>query len=117
MTVLCAGLAACGKSSGDNYKVHFKTLRQDTTPAEGFRVDAWVKGRGEMKTKVTDANGMAEFDDLPKPDATHQLNTVLHYYLGKKDKSREITYPYIESDAARLKDTQYIPNTATPEPK
>lgn len=106
-----------GCKKGDNYKVYFKALRQNTAPAVGFRVDAWVKGKSEAKTVVTGADGMANFTDLPKPDATHQLVTVLHYYAGKRDDSREITYPYIESDAERLKDTQYIPNTVTPEPQ
>ena len=66
---------------------------------------------------MTDANGMVEFDDLPTPDTTHQLNTILTYYNGKKDQSREIAYPFIASDATRLKDTQYIPNNATPDPQ
>lgn len=109
--------SACGKKSGNNYKVFFKALRQNTQPASGFKVDAWVKGRSEPQTKVTNADGMIEWDDLPTPDTTHQLNTVLHYYIGKKDQSREIAYPFIESDAARLKDTQYIPNNATPDPQ
>ena len=109
--------SGCAKKSGNNYKVAFKALRQNTQAANGFRVDAWVKGKSEPATKVTNSAGMAEWDDLPVPDATHQLNTVLHYYMGKKDQSREIAYPFIQSDAARLKDTQYIPNNATPEPQ
>jgi len=108
--------SGCRKTNVNHYNVLFKALRQNTLPAAGFRVDAWVKGRSEPKTKPTDSNGMATFDDLPAPDATHQLNTVLHYFMGKKDQSREIAYPFIESDAERLKDTQYIPNNAMPDP-
>ena len=109
--------SACGK--GDHYKVTFKALRQNTQPASGFKVDAWIKGKSEndKRTKVTDASGIAQFDDLAQPDVTHPLVTVLHYYNGAKDNSRQITYPYIDSDRERLKDTQYIPNDATPEPK
>lgn len=113
--------SGCKKSdvsaSGNSYKVSFKALRQNTQPAVGFRVDAWVKGKSEAQTKITDANGMVEYNDLPTPDTTHQLNTVLHYYMKNRDQSREIAYPFIESDALRLKDTQYIPNNATPEPE
>lgn len=102
---------------GNNYKVHFKVLRQNQSPAEGFRVDMSVKGKSTAVITVkTDVNGMAEFDTLPTPDVTHPLMGVLHYYNGKNDDAREITYPFIQSDAKRLKDTQYIPNKATPEP-
>jgi hypothetical protein len=111
-----AGLPAC-KKSGNNYRVNFKVLRQNTLPAEGFRVDLWVQGKSEPRTKPTDAKGMVVFDDLPTPDAQHQLNAILHYYNGKKDQSREISYPFIPSDAKRLNDTQYSPNNATPEPE
>ncbi|MCG3205060.1 MAG: hypothetical protein KCHDKBKB_01777 [Elusimicrobia bacterium] len=103
--------------SGNHYKVTFKALRQNTEPAVGFRVEAWVKGKSEPQTKTTNVDGIVEWNDLPTPDATHQLNTVLHYYMKKKDQSREISYPFIESDATRLKDTQYIPNNATPDPQ
>jgi hypothetical protein len=102
---------------GNNYKVHFKVLRQNQSPAEGFRVDMSVKGKStEVVTVKTDAMGMAEFTNLPTPDSKHPLQGVLHYYNGKEDDPREITYPFIESDAKRLKDTQYIPNKVTPEP-
>lgn len=107
---------AC-KKNANGYKVHFKVLRQSSEPAAGFKVDAWVQGKSEPKTIVTDAAGMAEFTDLPFPDTKNQLAATLHYYKGKKDQSREIVYPFIPSDAERLKDTQYIPNTATPDPQ
>ena len=87
----------------------------DQQPTVGFKVDAWVKGKSEAVTKTTDAAGLVTFDALPFPDMTHQLVAVLHYYRGKEDDPREIDYPFIDSDAYRLKDTQYIPNTATPE--
>ncbi len=109
--------SGCGKKNENNYLVNFKTLRQNQNPAEGFRVDAWVEGKSEPKTLVTNAEGIAQFTDLPKPDAQHHLNTVLHYYTGKADQERAIDYPFIPSDAERLKDTQYIPNNATPDPQ
>ena len=74
----------------------------------------WVKGKGEKVTVKTDARGLARFESLPFPDATHHLNAVLHYFRGANDDEREIDYPFIEGDAYRLKDTQYIPNNATP---
>jgi hypothetical protein len=101
---------------GNQYKVSFKVLRQNTDPAPGFKVDLWVIGKSEPRTFTTNEAGMIEVTDLPFPDAKNQLAAVLHYYTGKNDQEREITYPYIQSDAFRLKDTQYIPNTATPEP-
>lgn len=120
-TLTAADLAAMaeavptgGPREGNNYKFFFLVLRQDQRPAAGFKVDAWVKGKSEPKTIVTDEAGLARFEDLPFPDAKHPLETILHYNAGKGDTDREITYPYIESDAYRLKDIQYIPNTATP---
>lgn len=113
---LAAAVPNEGPREGNNYKVFVKILRQNQAPAEGFKVDAWVKNKGEKVTLVTDADGIAKFENLPFPDATHPLSAVFHYYNNGKDQSRDITYPYIESDAYRLKDTQYIPNTATAEP-
>jgi hypothetical protein len=111
-------LVGCGKSrTGNHYKVTFKVLRQNTQPAAGFRVDMSVKGKSEPKTKMTNDAGIAQFDDLAFPDKKNPLMGAVHYYNGKRDDTREITYPYIESDAFRLKDTQYIPNDATPDPK
>ena len=110
-------LSGCRKKNENNYVVNFKTLRQNQKPAEGFRVDAWVEGKSEPRTLITNAEGMAPFTDLPKPDVQHHLNTVLHYYTGKADQERSIDYPFIPSDAERLKDTQYIPNNATPGPQ
>jgi len=110
-------MSGCRKDNGNHYKVYFKTLRENTQPAQGFSVDAWVKGKSERETKVTGSDGMANFDDLPTPDSKHQLNTVLHYFVHGKDESREIAYPFITSDAERLKDTQYIPNGATYSPQ
>ena len=81
----------------------------------GFKVDMSIKGQATPITQVTNESGLAQFDDLPYPDAKHPLMGALHYNTGKGDDPREITYPFIEGDAYRLKDTQYIPNTATPE--
>lgn len=106
-----------GPRTGNNYKVFYLALRQDQSPAAGFRVDAWVAGKSEPKTVRTNKAGLAIFDDLPFPDATHRLNTVLHTYTGAGESTREIAYPYLQTDAYRLKDTQYVPNTVTPEPQ
>jgi hypothetical protein len=120
-TVDLAGLANAvpntGPRTGNNYKVFLLALRQNQQPAVGFRVDMTVKGKGETVTLKTNEAGLVKFESLPFPDAKHPLIGVLHYYNGAEDQSREITYPYIEGDAYRLKDTQYIPNTVTPEPQ
>ena len=116
LTAMANAVPSEGPREGNAYKVFFLALRQDQAPAAGFRVDAWVKGKSEPKTVKTDERGLAAFEDLPFPGARNQLVAVLHYYRGGQDQSREITYPYIEGDAYRLKDIQYIPNDATPEP-
>lgn len=116
LTAMADGVPATGPREGNNYKLFFLALRQDQSPAVDFRVEAWVKGKSEPATQKTDASGLVVFDSLPFPDAKHPLNTVLHYYKGSEDQPREITYPYVEGDAYRLKDTQYIPNTVTPQP-
>ena len=108
------GFTGCSKN---HYKFTFKVLHENTQPADGFMVDAWVKGKCEPKTIKTGPDGIAEFTDLPMPDTMHQVVSVLHYYNGAKDGARKITYPYLESDAVRMKDTQYIPNPATPNPQ
>src|SRR5258706_15597057 len=110
LMLLSIFFSGCGNKSSNHYHVHFKTLRQNTQPAVGFNVDAWVKGKSEPETKATGADGIVVFDDLPTPDTQHQLVAILHYYNGKVDGKREIVYPFIPSDAERLKDTQYIPN-------
>jgi hypothetical protein len=117
LSVLANAVPNSGPKTGNNYKFFFKALRQSAEPAVGFRVDAWVKGKSEPKTVRTDDNGIVKFDDLPFPDATHRLNVSLHYFKGKVDDAREIEYPFLETDAYRLKDTQYIPNTVTPDPQ
>lgn len=117
LTALANAVPSTGPRTGNNYKVFFLVLRQNQRPASGFKVDMWVKGKSEPKTKATNEAGLVQFDGLPFPDAKHQLMAVLHYYSGKTDGAREIAYPYIESDAYRLKDTQYIPNNATPDPQ
>jgi hypothetical protein len=114
--LLCLNLMSGCKKGGDGYKVHYKVLRQNTQPGEGFRVDAWVKGKSQPTTLKTDSKGMAEFTGLPFPSSTNPLMTNLHYFNGDEDGAREITYPFLESDAKQLKDTQYIPNNSTPEP-
>jgi hypothetical protein len=110
-----AVLGGCGPRN--NYDVKVTVLRQNQQPAVGFRVDAHVKNRSTPVTVLTDAQGVAHFKHLPAPDKQNQLVTVVHYFKGTNDGEREITYPFIESDAKRLKDTQYIPNNATPEPQ
>jgi hypothetical protein len=112
---LADAVSQSGPREGNNYKVFFKVLRQNQQPAAGFEIDAWVKGKSEPKTVVTDEDGIAIFPDLPFPETRNQLMAVFRYFNGKQDASREITYPYIDSDAYRLKDTQYIPNAATAE--
>jgi ribosomal protein S6E (S10) len=118
--ILLAGVLAIVSLSGcgskNNYEVKITVLRQNQQPAVGFKVDAHVTGRSEPATKLTDEKGIAHFDDLPAPDKSHPLVSVVHYYRGQNDGEREITYPFIESDAKRLKDTQYIPNDSTPDP-
>jgi hypothetical protein len=116
LSVLANAVPTTGPRTGNNYKFFFKALRQSAEPAVGFKVDAWVKGLSEPKTIRTDKNGIVKFEDLPFPDATHHLNMVLHYYKGQTDDAREIDYPYLETDAYRVKDTQYVPNTVTPDP-
>jgi hypothetical protein len=106
-----------GPRDGNAYQVFFLVFRQDQRPAAGFPIDVWVKGKGEKKTIRTDNAGLATVSDLPFPDAKHPLEAVLHYFKGNQDQEREITYPFIESDAYRLKDVQYIPNTVTPDPQ
>src|SRR4051812_26309745 len=100
--LLCLTLIAGGCKKG-GYQVHYKVLRQNTQPGEGFRVDAWVKGKSEPVTLKTDAKGMAEFTGLPFPSSVNPLMTNLHYYNGDEDGAREITYPFLESDAKQLK--------------
>jgi hypothetical protein len=117
MTAMADAVPKTGPKEGNNYKVFFLALRSDQSPAVGFRVDAWVTKKSEPLTLKTNESGLVIFENLPFPDSKHPLNTVLHYYKGAEDQAREITYPFIESDAYRLKDTQYIPNTATPEPQ
>lgn len=102
------------KKKGYDYRLEYKVLRQNTQPAAGFNVDVWVKGKSEPRTFVTDSAGMIKLNDLPTPDIQHQLVTALHYCNGKNEDKRQIAYPFITSDSERLKDTQYIPNNATP---
>lgn len=104
-----------GPREGNHYKLFLK-MQQTNSPAVGFKVDAWVKGKSEPVTLVTDENGIVIFENLPFPETNHQVNATFHYYRGKRDQSREIAYPFVEGDAYRMKDTQYIPNDATPEP-
>jgi hypothetical protein len=80
-------------------------------------VEAWVKGKGEPKILKTDKNGIAKFTDLPFPDAKQRLNISFHYYKGTMDQTRSIEYPYLDTDAYRMKDTQYIPENDTPDPQ
>jgi hypothetical protein len=116
LAVLADAVPKTGPREGNNYKFFFKVLRQSAAPAVGFKVDAWVKGKSEPVTLRTDENGIVKFESLPFPDASSKLNVSLHYYKGQTDDAREIEYPYLETDAYRLKDTQYIPNTVTPDP-
>jgi hypothetical protein len=108
-------LGACGRRN--HYDVKVTVLRQNQQPAVGFRVSAHVTNRSTPVTIETDAKGVAHFDSLPTPDKQNPLVAVVHYYRGPNDADRDITYPFIESDAKRLTDTQYIPNDATPEPQ
>jgi hypothetical protein len=116
LSVLANAVPNTGPKSGNNYKFFFKALRQNAEPAVNFKVDAWVKGLSQPETIRTDKNGIVKFEDLPFPDAAHHLNVSLHYYKGSIDDAREIDYPYLDTDGYRLKDTQYVPNTATPDP-
>lgn len=115
LAALAAAVPTTGPRTGNNYKVFFQVIRQNQEPAPGFKIAAWVKDKSEPVTVVTDASGLATFS-LPYPDSRHRLNAVFHYYRNGKDQARDVDYPYIESDAYRLKDTQTIPNDATPEP-
>jgi hypothetical protein len=119
LSVLAAEVPATGPREGNNYKVFLKVLRgtPSTPPAAGFKVEAWVKGKGEPKTITTDKNGIAIFSDLPFPDPKQNLNIAFHYYKGKVDQTRSISYPYLDTDAYRMKDTQYIPENVTPDPQ
>lgn len=115
LIALANSVPSTGPRTGNNYKVFMLVLRQNQSPAAGFRVDMSVKGKGAPITVVTNESGLAQFDNLPFPEAKQPLMGVVHYFNGQKDASREITYPYLDSDAYRLKDTQYIPNMATPD--
>lgn len=114
-TLSLVALGACGPRN--NYDVKVTVLRQNQQPAVGFRVTAHVTNRSTPQTIATDAKGVAHFDTLPTPDKQNPVVAVVHYYRGPDDAERDITYPFIESDAKRLTDTQYIPNDATPEPQ
>lgn len=118
LAVLAAAVPTSGPREGNNYKVFAKVLRgvPGTPPAPGFKVEAWVKGKSEPTTLVTDKNGIVKFTDLPFPDAKQRLNITFRYYKNDKDVSRSIEYPYLDTDAYRLKDTQYIPDNVTPDP-
>lgn len=116
LSALANAVPQDGLREGNNYKVFFLALHQNQKPAVGFKVDVWVKGKSEPVTVRTNEQGLAQFDSLPFPEAKNKLEAVLHYYKGAEDQPREITYPYIVSDAYRLKDVQYIPNTVTPDP-
>lgn len=105
-----------GPREGNNYKVFFLVLHQNQAPAKGFRVTMAVKGKGQPVTVATNEQGLAQFDNLPFPDVKNPLMASLAYASGKNADPREFTYPYLETDAYRLKDIQYIPNTATPDP-
>ncbi len=113
LTEMANAVPSTGPREGNNYKVFMLVLRQNQAPAVNFKVDMAIKGKSQPKTIRTDESGLAKFEDLPYPDAKHPLEGVLHYYKGAEDQPREINYPFIEGDAYRLKDTQYIPNTVT----
>ena len=116
LSALANSVPNSGPREGNNYKVFILVLHNDQTPAPGFKVDMWVKGKSEPKTAVTGANGLATFTDLPFPDVKHHLNAIIHYFRKPgNDDAREIDYPYLDTDAYRLKDSQDIPNTATPQ--
>ena len=115
LSAMADAVPKTGPREGNNYKVFFLVLRQNQAPAAGFHVDMHVKGKSEPKTYTTDQSGLIKADDLPFPGMKNQLVAVLHYFSGKEDQPREIVYPFIESDAYRLKDIQYIPNTVTPD--
>jgi len=115
LTEMANTVPSTGPREGNDYKVFMLVLRQNQAPAVNFKVDMGVKGKGAPKTIRTDESGLAKFEDLPFPDAKHPLQGVVHYYKGAEDQPREIDYPFIEGDAYRLKDTQYIPNTVTPD--
>lgn len=117
LTTMANAVPNTGPREGNNYKVFFLVLRQNTSPAANFKVDFWVKGKSEPKTYRTNESGFLKVEDLPYPDVKHHLNAVLHYYKGKNDQPREIDYPFLDTDAYRLKDSQYIPNTVTPDPQ
>ncbi len=107
------GFSGCKKKS---YEYTMKVLRENTQPAQGFLITAWVEGKSEPVSKKTGPDGIAFFNDLPFPDTKNRLNGTVRYYDTKgNDRSRSIAYPFIPSDATRLKDTQYIPNTAAAE--
>ena len=116
LSAMANAVPSTGPREGNNYKVFLLVLRWDQRPAVGFKVDAWVKGKSEAKTLVTNESGLVTFTDLPFPDQKHPLEAAFHYYKGQDDQTREITYPFIETDAYRLKDIQDIPNTATADP-
>ncbi len=119
LNALVAQVPTDGPREGNNYKVFVKVLRgtPSTPAAVGFNVDAWVKGKSEPVTQVTDKFGVARFENLPFPDAKQRLNIAFRYYKGQMDQTRAIEYPYLDTDAYRMKDTQYIPENVTPEPQ
>ncbi len=114
LAAMANAVPSTGPREGNNYKVFFLVLRQDQRPAVGFEVYMNVKGKSAPLMVVTNESGLAQFDNLPFPDAKHPLMASLHYYKGAEDQPREITYPFLQTDAYRLKDIQYIPNTVTP---
>ena len=117
LTAMANAVPNSGPREGNHYKVFFLVLRQNASPAANFKVDFWVKGKSEPKTYRTNESGFLKVEDLPYPDVKHHLNATLHYYKGKNDQPLEIDYPFLETDAYRLKDAQYIPNTVTPDPQ
>ncbi|MBV9080933.1 MAG: hypothetical protein JO102_07435 [Elusimicrobia bacterium] len=120
LTAMADAVPKTGPREGNKYKVFMLVLRAHAqSGVKGVKVDMSVKGVSpQPETKVTDESGLATWDDLPFPDMKHQLIGVVHYYKpgSKEDEAREIRYPYIESDAYRLKDTQDIPDNATADP-
>lgn len=116
LTELANKVPSSGPREGNNYKLYVLVLRQNQAAAVNFKVDAFVKGKSEAVTVRTNERGLAQFDNLPFPSMKNQLIATVHYYKGADDQPREIAYPYIEGDAYRLKDVQYIPNTVTPDP-